>query len=94
LVVSALEAFGNARLDGTRRAIGTWFEQSGPYLFVISFSCAYDILNAPNMLGHLDLGWHLAAGDLIRERGTIPFQIPGRSRLATGNGSTPRGSGM
>ena len=74
--MSALEAFGNARLDGTRRAVGTWFEQSGPYLFVISFSCAYYILNAPNMLGHLDLGWHLAAGDLIRERGAIPFQDP------------------
>ena len=28
------------------------------------------------LLGHYDLGWHLAAGDLIRDRGDIPFQDP------------------
>jgi len=28
------------------------------------------------MLEHYDLGWHLAAGDLIRDRGNIPFQDP------------------
>jgi hypothetical protein len=28
------------------------------------------------MLGHYDLGWHLAAGDLIRDRGSVPFQDP------------------
>jgi hypothetical protein len=31
-------------------------------------------VNAPLLLGHYDLGWHLAAGDLIRERGSIPYQ--------------------
>ena len=28
------------------------------------------------LLGHYDLGWHLAAGDLIRDRGSIPFHDP------------------
>jgi len=32
------------------------------------------VLNAPLLLGHYDLGWHLAAGDLIRDQGKIPFQ--------------------
>ena len=30
----------------------------------------------PSCLRHYDLGWHLAAGDLIRERGSVPFQDP------------------
>jgi hypothetical protein len=36
----------------------------------------YYAVNAPALLGHYDLGWHLAAGDLIRDRGNIPFQDP------------------
>jgi hypothetical protein len=36
----------------------------------------YYVSNAPLVLGHYDLGWHLAAGDLIRERGHIPVQDP------------------
>ncbi|MGB6538145.1 MAG: hypothetical protein WBF58_19525, partial [Xanthobacteraceae bacterium] len=34
------------------------------------------LLNAPLLLGHYDLGWHLAAGDLIRNQGQIPFHDP------------------
>jgi hypothetical protein len=49
---------------------------SGIYFFLISFSCLYYLSNASIMLGHYDLGWHLAAGDLIRDRGAIPFQDP------------------
>jgi hypothetical protein len=36
----------------------------------------YYVSNAPLLLGHYDLGWHLAAGDLIRERGNVPFTDP------------------
>src|SRR6202021_3273854 len=34
------------------------------------------LANAQVLLFHYDLGWHLAAGDLIRDRGDIPFQDP------------------
>jgi len=46
------------------------------YVFLISFACLYYVSNAPVLLDHYDLGWHLAAGDLIREQGNIPFQDP------------------
>jgi hypothetical protein len=49
---------------------------SGIYIFLISFACVYYLSNAPLLLGHYDLGWHLAAGDLIREQGSVPFQDP------------------
>lgn len=58
------------------RTVGAQVQAFGPYIFVIAFACVYYVLNAPHMLSHLDLGWHLAAGDLIRERGSIPFQDP------------------
>src|ERR1700730_3073316 len=51
-------------------------KSSGIYVFLISFACVYYLVNAPLLLGHYDLGWHLAAGDLIRDRGSIPFQDP------------------
>src|SRR5258708_17665018 len=53
--------------------IGSYFERSGIYIFVISFACVYYLVNASLLLGHYDLGWHLAAGDLIRDQGNIPF---------------------
>jgi len=34
------------------------------------------LCNASVLLGHLDLGWHLAAGNLIRSQGFIPSQDP------------------
>ena len=46
------------------------------YIFLISSACVYYLLNASLLLSHFDLGWHLAAGDLIRARGNIPFQDP------------------
>ena len=52
------------------------FKRYAVYIFVISFACLYYLANAPFLLGHYDLGWHLAAGDLIRDRGSIPFQDP------------------
>src|SRR5580692_8725569 len=56
--------------------ISSYFQRSGIYVFLISFACVYYLANAPLLLGHYDLGWHLAAGDLIRDRGSIPFQDP------------------
>jgi hypothetical protein len=56
--------------------ISSYFQKSGVYVFLISFICIYYFINAPLLLGHYDLGWHLAAGDLIRERGSIAFYDP------------------
>ena len=42
----------------------------------------YYLSNTSLLLGHYDLGWHLAAGDLIRERGNIPLQDPRSLTLA------------
>jgi hypothetical protein len=56
--------------------ISSYFQRSGIYIFLISFACVYYLVNAPVLLGHYDLGWHLAAGDLIRDQGNIPFQDP------------------
>ena len=56
--------------------IRSYFQRSGIYVFVVSFACVYYLANAPLLLGHYDLGWHLAAGDLIRDRGSIPFHDP------------------
>jgi len=52
------------------------FQRAGIYVFLISFACVYYLLNAALLLGHYDLGWHLAAGDLITDQGNIPFQDP------------------
>lgn len=49
---------------------------AGVYTFLIAILSVYYLSNASVLLGHLDLGWHLAAGDLIRDRGAIPFQDP------------------
>ena len=57
-------------------AIGSSFHRCGLYAFLIAFTCLYYLLNAPALLGHYDLGWHLAAGDLIRKLGHIPFRDP------------------
>jgi len=73
--MDALEAWGESGLDGAKTT-APWLEKSGLYLFLISFTCVYYLSNAPLMLGHYDLGWHLAAGDLIRDRGNVPFQDP------------------
>ena len=57
-------------------------QRYGIHLFLISFACVYYLSNADLLLGHYDLGWHLAAGDLIRQRGEIPFQDPWSFTLA------------
>ena len=74
--MNALEAWGGSQLDSEPRTVGAYVQTSGIYLFLIAFTCVYYLSNGPLLLGHYDLGWHLAAGDLIRERGSIPFQDP------------------
>jgi hypothetical protein len=56
--------------------IGSSLQRSGIYIFLISFASLYYLANAPLLLGHYDLGWHLAAGDLIRDQGHIPLHDP------------------
>ena len=51
-------------------------EKWGLYVFLVGVTSAYYLLNAPILLGHYDLGWHLAAGDLIRAQGGIPAHDP------------------
>ena len=74
--MDALEARGDFKFDIRPKTIRPYLQRSGIYIFLISFACVYYISNAPLLLGHYDLGWHLAAGDLIRDRGNIPFQDP------------------
>jgi hypothetical protein len=74
--VGALEVSVDSKFATPSGTIGTYFQRSGIYVFLISFACVYYLLNAPLLLAHYDLGWHLAAGDLIRERGSVPFQDP------------------
>jgi hypothetical protein len=74
--MDALEAWGDAKYDGSPKTIRRYFQRSGIYIFLISFACMYYLSNSSFLLGHYDLGWHLAAGDLIRDRGNIPFQDP------------------
>jgi hypothetical protein len=74
--MDALEAWGDSKFDRGPKTIRPYFQRSGIYIFLISFACVYYLSNAPLLLGHYDLGWHLAAGDLIRDRGNIPLQDP------------------
>jgi hypothetical protein len=74
--MDALEAWDDSRFDRGPKTVRSYFQRSGIYIFLISFACVYYLANAPLLLAHYDLGWHLAAGDLIRDRGDIPFQDP------------------
>jgi hypothetical protein len=64
------------RIDMAPAAVRARFPNLAIYVFLISLLSVYYLANTAFMLGHFDLGWHLAAGDLIRDRGTIPFQDP------------------
>ncbi|WP_309144942.1 hypothetical protein [Bradyrhizobium sp. CCGB20] len=73
----------DARENWSRSGIGEASAASGHrlhgfevYVFLIAFLGVFYLSNGPLLLGHYDLGWHLAAGDLIRERGEVPFQDP------------------
>lgn len=66
----------DSRIDKASKTITPVFQSFGIYVFLISFVCVYYLANTSLLLGHYDLGWHLAAGDLIRDRGAVPFQDP------------------
>ncbi|SHH75662.1 hypothetical protein [Bradyrhizobium erythrophlei] len=74
--MDALQVWGDSKFDRGPDAIRSYFQRSGIYIFLISFACVYYLSNASLLLAHYDLGWHLAAGDLIRSSGHIPFQDP------------------
>ena len=73
--MDGLAAWGGSRIEGLKKVV-PHLQRFAIYIFLISFAGVYYLSNASNMLGHYDLGWHLAAGDLIRDRGNIPFQDP------------------
>src|SRR6202158_788738 len=74
--MDAQGAWGDLKSDGGSKILSSYFQRFGIYIFLISFTSVYYLVNAPLLLGHYDLGWHLAAGDLIRDQGSIPFQDP------------------
>jgi hypothetical protein len=80
--MDVLEVCSDSRFAGWPLAIRSRFQSAGIYIFLISFSGVYYLSNADLLLGHYDLGWHLAAGDLIRDRGAVPFQDPWSFTLA------------
>lgn len=65
-----------APIRGETRAIRSRPRRTGIYVFLIACACVYYLLNAPILVGHYDMGWHLAAGDLIRARGSVPLHDP------------------
>jgi hypothetical protein len=71
----ALEVWNGRRSEREKSDVG-YLGGRSIYIFLISLACLYYVANARTLLGHYDLGWHLAAGDLIRSRGSIPFQDP------------------
>jgi hypothetical protein len=80
--MDAQGAWGDSKFDGGSKILSSYLQRYGIYIFLISFTSVYYVLNASLLLGHYDLGWHLAAGDLIRDRGNIPFQDPWSFTLA------------
>jgi hypothetical protein len=74
--MDALETCGDAKPGKEPKTISSYVQRSGVYVFLISFTSLYYLACAPLLLGHYDLGWHLAAGDLIRDQGHIPFSDP------------------
>jgi len=55
----------------------------GTFAFLVSLLSVFYISNASLILSHYDLGWHLAAGDLIRSEAHVPFQDPWSFTLGT-----------
>ncbi len=80
--MDALGIWDGSATDRWPGAVRASLQDYGIHLFLISFACVYYLSNADLLLGHYDLGWHLAAGDLIRAQGAIPFQDPWSFTLA------------
>lgn len=69
-------AWGGTGLDSGRGTMLSRLGDHSVHVFLIAILCVYYVSNGSLMLGHYDLGWHLAAGDLIRERGAVPLHDP------------------
>lgn len=74
--MDAHENWSRSGIGGAPAAAGHRLHGYEAYVFLIAFLGVFYLSNGPLLLGHYDLGWHLAAGDLIRERGAVPFQDP------------------
>ncbi|OAF06225.1 hypothetical protein AYJ54_20490 [Bradyrhizobium centrolobii] len=74
--MDAREDWSHSRVDVAPTAFARYLSGSEIYVFLVSFLCVFYLSNASLLLSHYDLGWHLAAGDLIRDRGEVPFQDP------------------
>ncbi len=74
--MDAAEALRGSGTDQGTGTIGPYLRRYGIYIFLISFLCVYYVSNGALMLGHYDLGWHLAAGDVIRQQGHVPLNDP------------------
>jgi hypothetical protein len=74
--MDAQTAWSGSGFDSEPGTIKSFLQRSGIYVFLISFACVYYVSNGSLLLGHYDLGWHLAAGDVIRDQGQIPFHDP------------------
>jgi hypothetical protein len=76
------ESWSRSRNGEASATLGRYLHGLEVYVFLIAFLSVFYLSNGPVLLSHYDLGWHLAAGDLIRERGEIPFQDPWAFTLA------------
>lgn len=74
--MDAQAAWSGSSFDSEPGTIKSYLQISGIYLFLISFVSVYYVSNGSLLLGHYDLGWHLAAGDVIRDQGRIPLHDP------------------
>lgn len=74
--MDARENWSRSGIGGAPAASGYRLHGFEVYVFLIAFLGVFYLSNGPLLLGHYDLGWHLAAGDLIRDRGEVPFQDP------------------
>lgn len=74
--MDAQAAWSGSGFDSGPGTIMSRLQQSGLHLFLIAFACVYYVSNGSLLLGHYDLGWHIAAGDVIRDRGSVPIHDP------------------
>ena len=74
--MDAREDWSRSRIGETQAVSAPRLHGAGVYVFLIAFLALFYLSNGPLLLGHYDLGWHLAAGDLIRQRGEVPLHDP------------------
>jgi len=80
--METMQSWGGSRVVTESTATRFNLPAYGLHIFLISFACLYYVANARLLFFHFDLGWHLAAGDLIRESASVPYQDPWSFTLA------------